>query len=162
MYDDLARSQTRTTLEWVALNVAIPSAVLTMLLSLARPVCGCSPIVRLQESISYDVLPAATSGPPRSSPVLVSIHRPDYPPEMLRRAQAGVVVLQAVVDERGRVRRESIAVVQTTDARFEEAARRALRSAVFWPAGWQAGYVASPVTVAIAFNLDHEVTYARD
>lgn len=161
MYDDLTRSQKRTPLEWVFLNAVLPSLVLTALLPLFRPTqCGVTR-VRLRERISYDVLPLVTPGSQRLTPVLVSIRRPDYPADMRLAAQDGRVVLKAVVDERGRVRRSSIQVLQTTNAQFDDAARRALGSAVFWPAAWGGGYVDASVTMAIEFNLYRELTDAR-
>ena len=161
MYDELTRSQKRTPLEWFFLNAVLPSLVLTAVLRLSQPTqCG-GPISRLQERISYDVLPVVMPGSPRLAPVLVSIRRPDYPADMRQAARDGRVVLKAVVDERGRVRRSSIQVLQTTDARFDDAARGALGSAVFWPAAWRGDNVGTSVTLAIEFNLYPTVTYAR-
>lgn len=160
MYDELARSQKRTPLEWFFLNAILPSLVVTALLRLSQPTQCDGPGSRLQERISYDVLPVVTPGSPSLTPVLVSIRRPDYPSDMRQAARDGRVVLKAVVDERGRVRRSSIRVLQTTDARFDDAARRALGSAVFWPA-WRGDNVGTSVTMAIEFNLYRELTYAR-
>lgn len=158
MYDDLARSQKRTPLEWVFLNAVLPSLVWTALLPLFQPTQCDRPRVRLQERISYDVLPVVTPGSPRLSPVLVSLRRPDYPADMRRAARDGRVVLKAVVGERGRVRRSSIQVLQTTDARFDDAARQALGSAVFWPAVWRGDNVGASVTMVIEFHLYRELT----
>jgi len=161
MYDELARSQKRTPLEWVFLNAVLPSLVLTALLPAFQPTQCDAPRVRLQERISYDLLPVVTPGLRRLSPGLVSIRRPVYPADMRQAARDGRVVLKAVVDERGRVHRSSIQVLQTTDARFDDAARRALGSAVFWPAAWRGGNVGASVTMAIEFNLYRELTSIR-
>ena len=160
MYDDLARSQTRTPLEWVFLNAVLPSLVLTALLRLSQPT-PCPPRVRLQERVSYEVLPVVTPGSQRLSPVLVSIRRPDYPAAMRQEVRDGRVVLNAVVDGRGRVRRSSVQVLQTTDSRFDDAARSALGSAVFWPAVRRGDDVGASVTMAIEFHLYRELTNAR-
>lgn len=161
MYDELARSQKRTPLEWIFLNAVLPSLVLTTLLRLFQPTQCPVPRVRLQERISYEVLPVVTPGSLRLTPVLVSIRRPDYPAEMRQAARDGRVVLKAVVNGRGRVRRSSIQVLQSTDARFDDAARRALGSAVFWPAAWGGDNVDASVTMVIEFNLYQELTHAR-
>lgn len=156
MYEELARSQRKSPLEWVVLNVVIPSFALTLLLQPFE--MGCEliqpfPEGRLREEISYEVIPVVTPPEHVVPPVLVSIRRPDYPPGLRQAGTEGRVVLRAVVGARGRVRRASLEVLQSTDSRFDAAARQALGSAVFWPArpaneAW--------VTMAITFDLLQE------
>ncbi|HXO83915.1 MAG TPA: TonB family protein [Gemmatimonadales bacterium] len=154
MYDELSRSQRRTPLEWIVLNVVVPSVLVTLLSTAFRPLCGCSPAIpRWHERISYEVLPVVTFGSPRVTPVLVSIHQPDYPADMRRSLNEGRVVVKGVVDDRGKVVRSSIVVLQTTDSRFNGAARQAFGSAVFWPAVWGGENMNAPVTMVIEFHL---------
>ena len=154
MYDELSRSQRRTPLEWVVLNVVVPSVLFTLLSAAFRPLCGCAALIPpLRERISYEVLPVVTFGSPRLTPVLVSIHQPDYPADMRRSMQEGRVVVKGIVDGRGKVVRSSVVVLQTTDSGFNEAARQAFGSAVFWPAVWGGENVSAPVTMVIEFHL---------
>lgn len=157
MYEDLARSQRQSPIEWVVLNVMVPSVALTFFMQLQSAGCefAAPSAGRLREEITYEVIPVVTPPAPAASPVLVSLRRPDYPPAMRRAGAEGRVVLRAVVDTRGRVRRSSIEVLQTTDSQFDAPSRQAVGSAVFWPA--RAGQaIEAWVTMAIEFNLDPE------
>ena len=159
MYDELARSQRPTLLEWAFLHVLLPSLGLTILLRIfAQPGCSLAPI-QLKERVSVEVLPVVTFGEPGPTPVLLSIQRPLYPVDLRRAAREGRVVLKGVLDERGRVRSSSIEVLQTADSRFDDTARRALRTALFWPAAWDGEEIS--VTMVFDFNLDRELTNAR-
>jgi len=155
MYEELARSQRQSPLEWVVLNVLVPSFALTFFMQSFGKTWEVPRPGRLHEGISYEVIPVVTPPAPAVSPLLVSIRRPDYPPAMRRAGTEGRVVLRAVVDTRGRVRRSSIEVLQTTDSHFDAPSRQAVGSAVFWPA--RAGQAVDAwVTMVIAFSLDPE------
>ena len=159
MYDELARSQRPMLLEWAFLHVLIPSLALTILLRfLAQPGCSLAP-VQFRERVSFEVLPVVTFGEPALTPVLLSIRRPQYPVNLRSAAREGRVVLKGVLDERGRVRSSSIEVLQSADSRFDDTARRALRTALFWPAAWDGAKVS--VTMVFDFNLDRELSNAR-
>jgi len=56
-----------------------------------------------------------------------------YPAPLLLGRVSGHVVVEAVIDTTGRVEEESIRVVESTDARFNEAARSYARGARFAP-----------------------------
>lgn len=157
MYEDIARSQRPSSLEWVVWNVVIPSFAVTFVVHLFTTGCELpAPSAgRLREAISYEIIPVVTPPMPAVPPLLVSIHRPDYPAAMRRAGTDGRVVLRGLVDARGRVRRSSIEVLQTTDSRFDVAARQALGGAVFWPARTSQS-VEAWVTMVVAFNLDTE------
>lgn len=160
MYDELARSQRPAPFEWVFLHVLLPSLGLTALLHFVAQGTQCLlPRMQFKERVSFEVLPVVTFGEPGLTPVLLSIRRPHYPIELRRSASEGRVVLKGVLDDRGRVRSSSIEVLLTADDRFDDAARRALRSALFWPAAWD-GQETS-VTMVFDFNLDREPTDAR-
>ena len=161
MYDELARSQQRTPLEWFFLNAVIPSVVVTVLMSLFQPTRCSGPRVRVQEWITYEILPVLKPNSLRTAPVLVSVHRPDYPPAMRDAGSDGRVLVAGIVEPSGRVRRSSIQVLRATNFRFNDAAKQALGSAVFWPALWLGEGVEAPVTMAVEFKLSPEVINAR-
>ena len=150
MYDDLARTQRPSPLEWLVLNMLVPSILLTIV---SRPWGNDVPRATPRDGvITAEVIPVVT--PPASdfSPLLLSIRLPEYPVAMRRAGTEGRVVLRALVDMHGRVRHSSIEVLQTTHPRFNTAARQALGSALFRWAPWGLP-VESWVTMVIEFHL---------
>ncbi|QKG58454.1 energy transducer TonB [Hymenobacter sp. BRD128] len=76
----------------------------------------------------------------------------NYPPEALRRGVSGQVVVQFVVDEQGRVLEPT--VVKTTDAEFNEEARRLAWLMPRWTPGQEHGQpVRVRCTLPITFTF---------
>lgn len=73
----------------------------------------------------------------------------------------GRVVLQALVDAHGRVKRSTIFVLHTSHPQFADPARHAFGGAEFLP-GWLAGMrIEAWVTFSVYFDLYSEWHYAR-
>jgi len=85
-------------------------------------------------------------------PLLVRMPPPEYPNGVRETGVEGRVVLKALVEKHGRVRRSSIVVLRTTDSRFVAPARDALGAAVFRPARFEGARIAAWVTMAIDFQ----------
>jgi TonB family protein len=120
MYDDLARTQQPTPLEWFVVNAVIPSVVLSLVLW--SPDSGTGPLRLDGDPISDERVEVWT----RQLPVY---------PDLLRQAGVqGRVVLEAVVDTTGHVQATSIQVVTATNPGFVAAARQALLATLFRPA----------------------------
>ena len=157
MYDDLARSQRPSVLEWLVVNALIPSVLVTFALqwppaqnSKAAPVLYTDMCFLPGESI----IERMPGGPiPDAFPILISMTRPSYPATMRRIGIEGRVVLRALVNVRGRVDAASILVLQTTQADFIGPARHALAAALFRPARFGGRAGAAWITIAIDFNL---------
>lgn len=150
MYDDLATTQQPSPLEWLVMNMVVPSVLLTIAL---QPWASDVPRSTPRDGvITAEVIPVVT--PPESDfyPLLLSIRLPEYPAAMRRAGTEGRVVLRALVDMHGRVRHSSIEVLQTTNPRFNTAARQAVGSALFRRAAWGLP-VESWVTMVIEFHL---------
>src|ERR1700745_4476662 len=120
MYDDLARTQRQSRLEWFVVNAVIPSVLATFALhgelSHRAPrfvdtieVCDCD----------YGLLaPFETLGGPVPDvfPQLIRVPYADYPIVLLRAGIQGQVRVRALVSVQGRV--ASILVLGVTDSRF--------------------------------------------
>ena len=151
MYDDLARTQNPTRLEWFVVHAVIPSVLLTAALhwtpaaqAARQPaptgVCLCS--------LSPIVEPAA--GPlPDVFPTLVRMPRAKYPAALRRVGIEGRVVFKALVNTRGHVYPSSILVLRTTDVAFVAPARQALRDALFRPARLGGARIEAWITIGI-------------
>ena len=139
MYDDLARSQRPSSLEWLVVNAMIPSVLVTVVLQLA---------------LAARAAPTPPgSHVPDAFPALISMPRPSYPPIMRRLRIEGRVVLRALVNTRGKVEPSSILVFQATDSHFIESSRQALTAALFRPARFGGRAGGAWITIAVDFNL---------
>jgi len=134
MYDELARTQNPTPLEWFVVHAVIPSVLVTAALHW-QPAVGAAaptpPIVTEEFVIVCGYSPPLI---PDLVPTLVRMPRPTYPESMRRSGIEGRVVLKALVNTRGRVYSSSILVLRTTHVQFVAPARQALAAAVFHPA----------------------------
>jgi len=158
MYDDLARTQNPTAVEWFVLHAVIPTVLVTAALhgspdvqaapKTAPPMFACLLRVLIEE-------PAA--GPvPDVFPTLVRMPRARYPQAMRRAGIEGRVVLKALVNTSGRVDSSSILVMRATHVEFVVPARQALKAALFRP-GWFGGQrLDAWITIAIDFTLSRE------
>lgn len=155
MYDDLARTQRPSLLEWVSMNMVIPSVVLTLVAhfpaggdELVPHVYGDVTCVTLRVvDLPRDVLI------PEVPPRLNWMSQPEYPVHLLHAGTEGHVVLRALVDTQGRVKQSSIVVVQAAHPEFADAVRRAVTGAEFRPA-WFAGMrIETWVTFAAYFDI---------
>ena len=143
MYDDLARSQRPSSLEWLVVNAVIPSVLVTFV---------------LQMSLATRAAPTPPGSPlPDAFPTLIGMPRPAYPAIMRRLRVGGRVVLRALVNARGRVEPSSILAFQATDSHFIEPSRRALAAALFRPARFGGRAGGAWITIAIDFNLVAQV-----
>jgi len=142
VYDDLARSQRPSSLEWLVVNVLIPSVLVTLVLQMALA------------ARAARAAPTPPGGPiPDAFPTLISMPRPSYPAVMRRLRVDGRVVLRALVNAGGRVEQSSILAFQATDSRFIEPSRQALAAALFRPARFGGRAGGAWITIAVDFNL---------
>lgn len=59
---------------------------------------------------------------------------PQYPPRLRTSRVEGEVLVQFIVDERGRPQMDSFKVLRSSNAEFTEAVRRTVEAATFFPA----------------------------
>ncbi len=160
MYDDLARAQRPSALEWLVVHALIPSVLVTFALHW--------PHFR-KERRSPEVTTAAgflvppeglqPGDPvPDAFPVLLRMPDPDYP-KLLRRSRIeDRVLLRALVTPDGRVDSVSIIAVQAIYPAFVASARQALSRARFRPARFGGRPGAAWITILIDFTLTREAT----
>lgn len=163
MYEDLARSQRPSALEWLVVNIVLPSLLVTFAFQwrgerpaeLRRPksegttIC-ILPVMGLDEEV-------VRFGPvPDFFPKLLHVPRPEYHPFLLGSVSQPRVFLRALVEPNGSVSPSSIVIVQSPDPQFNEPARRALMAAVFQPARLAGHRIGAWVTIAVNFNLRPE------
>jgi len=156
MYDDLARTQNPTAVEWFVLRAVIPSVLVTAALhwSPAPPICsGIEHLIEPTPCCPFVPWP----GPiPDVFPTLVSMSQPAYPEAMRRAGIEGRLVLRALVNTHGRVVPSSILVLRTTDAEFSTPAILALSAARFRPAKFAGARIDAWITIAVDFKLPQE------
>jgi len=156
MYDDLARTQNPTAVEWFVVHAVIPSVLVTAALhwSPAAPPMPTSTSTAFGCQLPFIIAP---DGPiPDVFPTLITMPRPTYPASMRRSGIEGHVVLRALVNTSGRVDSSSILVTQAAHVEFVVPARQALKAALFRP-GWFGGQrLDAWITIAIDFNLTRE------
>jgi TonB family protein len=153
MYDDLARTQNPTPLEWFVVHALIPTVLVTAALHWSP-----APPATLKHPSSVMVWPPPCCpfvpwpGPVADVfPTLVRMPEPAYPEAMRRAGIEGRVVLKALVNTRGRVYPSSILVLRATHVQFVAPARAALTAALFRP-GWFGGQRTDAwITIAIDF-----------
>src|SRR5258705_10609207 len=154
MYDDLARTQNPTAVEWFVVHAVIPSVLVTAALhwSPAVPAPLEKPTYVLVCQTIEPVIEPLVGGPiPDVFPVLLRMPRARYPAALLRAQIEGRVVLRALVNTSGRVDSSSILVMRATRVEFVVPARQALQAALFRP-GWFAGQrLDAWITIAIDF-----------
>jgi periplasmic protein TonB len=159
MYDDLARAERPSALEWLVVNAVIPSVILTLALQSGYRDSAPQPAIMVSCPTALSIKDAAADSKHDVAdvlPVLIQIPRPAYPAIMRRVRAEGSVVLRALVNTDGRVDSTSVLVVQATDGAFASAAFRALAGAQFRPA-WLGGHLASAwITISIDFTLPPE------
>ncbi|PYP15426.1 MAG: hypothetical protein DMD54_12120 [Gemmatimonadetes bacterium] len=163
MYDDLERSQRPSHLEWLVVNVVIPSVLVTFALharpdhaglvvsATQGPICVFG-VIGVDHPLSH----ALNAPIPDFYPQVVSMARPAYPPGFRRAGIEGRVFLRALVETSGRVRGSSIDVVQSPRVEFNDPARRALAAALFKPARLAGQPIAAWITIAVNFNVPWE------
>lgn len=157
MYDDLARTQNPTPLEWFVVNAVIPSVVLS--LALWSPSATPAATAAAPLHVGYfcllrgTVLEEPEPGPIADVfPVLIHMPRASYPVALHQERIAGRVRLKALVNRRGGVEPQSIRVLLATDVRFVEFARRALSGALFRPARLSNRRIDAWITITIDFS----------
>jgi TonB family protein len=156
MYDDLARTQNPTPLEWFVVHAVIPSVLVTAALhwspAVPAPLKTPTYVLVCQRQMFEPVIEPFVGGPiPDVFPVLVRMPRARYPEALLRARIEGRVVLRALVNTSGRVDSSSILVLRATHVEFIVPARRALKAALFHP-GWFGGQRLNAwITIAIDF-----------
>ncbi len=131
-------------------------------LSLAEPVKAPPPPEELVEdtvAIATDADTATGAAMPIPVPIFeVSslprfVHRetPVYPPAMKTQGREGVVLIEALIDARGRVRK--VAVIESAGEAFDQAAIAAIRGSTFLPANTNGSPVPVLLRVPIRFRL---------
>jgi len=140
MYDDLARTQNPTAVEWFVLHAVIPSVLVTAALhwspAAPGPLEKPTYVLVCPSKMFESVIEPFVGGPiPDVFPVLVRMPRARYPEALLRARIEGRVVLRALVNTSGRVDSSSILVLRATHVEFLVPARQALKAALFRP-GW--------------------------
>lgn len=159
MYDDLARAQRPSALEWLVVNALIPSVLVTFVLHSSLASHAGEPSPDISTLIGY---PEVRSQPPMpvpdAFPVLITMSEPAYP-EILRRAGAeDHVLLRALVTPDGRVDSASILAVQAVYPAFVASAQLALSRARFRPALFGGRPGGAWITILIDFTLTREAT----
>lgn len=151
MYDDLARTQNPTRLEWFVVHAVIPSVLVTAALHWSSTV-PVTPQPDFRCTFPAHIEPWAPAGPiPDVFPTLIKMPRPAYPQSMRQSGIEGRVVLRALVSTRGSVYPSSILVLRATHRQFIDSAREALSAALFRP-GWFGGQrMDAWITIAIDF-----------
>jgi TonB family protein len=151
MYDDLARTQRPSALEWFVLNAVIPSVILTLALQPGSSELLPETFPRAEEVEEY-----RGSSISDAFPLLIRMPRPVYPELMRRHHVDGRVVLRALVNPEGRVEPASITAPRATDGAFVAPAARALELALFIPARFGGHAGAAWVTITIALSPGQE------
>ncbi len=158
MYDDLARTQNPTPLEWFVVHAVIPSVLLSAAFHWNSPIA--TAVATAPTSVERVTIicqmPLSLGLIPDSFPTLVRMPPPVYPDAMRRSGIEGRVVLKALVNTGGRVYPSSILVLRTTDVEFIAPARQALRAALFRPARLGGARIESWVTIAVDFKPPQE------
>src|SRR6266545_5877379 len=157
MYDDLARTQTPTAVEWFVLHAVIPSVLVTAAFHWKPPIATAASTAptSVERLVTVCVI-IPTPTIPDVFPTLVSMPRPVHPEAMRRAGIEGRVVLQALANTSGRVDSSSILVLRATHVEFVVPARQALQAALFRP-GWFGGQrLDAWITIAIDFTLSRE------
>jgi hypothetical protein len=160
MYDDLARTQRPSPLEWVALNVVIPSLALTLLTHLRTD--GREFVTLPYGEVTSAMLgvvesPEGGTLNPEVPPRLNWMPEPEYPGAMLEARTEGHVVVRALVNAHGRIEPSSIEVLQAAHPEFVDPVRTALTAAVFRPALFAHTRIATWVTFSIYFDIHWHV-----
>ncbi len=158
MYDDLARTQNPTPLEWFVVHAVIPSVLLSAAFHWNSPIAAAvaTAPTSVERVTIICQMPLSLGLIPDSFPTLVRMPPPVYPDAMRRSGIEGRVVLKALVNTGGRVYPSSILVLRTTDAEFIAPARQALRAALFRPARLGGARIESWVTIAVDFKPPQE------
>ena len=160
MYDDLARTQIPSPLEWFVVHAVIPTVLVTAALHWS-PTVPATP--RPEFFLPACTFPALIEpeppwpGPiPDVFPTLVRMPEAAYPVAMRRAGIEGRIVLRALVSTHGRIYPSSILVLGATHVQFVVPAREALSAALFLP-GWFGGHrMDAWITIAIDFKLPQE------
>ena len=159
MYDDLARAQRPSALEWLVVNALIPSVLLTFVVHSSLGSHAREPSPDISTLVGY---PEVCSQPPMAIPdafpVLVTMPEPAYPKTLRRAGAEDRVLLRALVTPDGRVDSASILTVQAIYPAFVAAARQALSRARFRPARFGGRPGAAWITILIDFTLTREAT----
>jgi len=99
------------------------------------------PLAVWADGPAFDVKPVPIKTPP-----------PDYPSDLKREGVSGVVAVKVLIDETGSI--TECAVVKSTDARFDDAALKAVKKWKFKPAQKDGAPVAIKIIVPIQFQLN--------
>jgi len=152
MYDDLARTQNPTPLEWFVVHAVIPSVLVTAAFHWKPPIATAASTAPTSVERFFTVCVITPPPPiPDVFPTLVRMPRPIYPEAMRRAGIEGRVVVRALVNTSGRVDSSSILVMRATRVEFVVPARQALQAALFRP-GWFGGQrLDAWITIAIDF-----------
>ena len=159
MFDDLARAQRPSALEWLVVNVLIPSVLVTFVLQWphAPPAQPQPDNIRCPATLLSEALPPLEPMPD-VFPQLIRMPQAVYPEFMRRAGIEDRLVLLALVNSRGRVDSASILIVRATNGAFALSARRALSSALFRPGIFGSMPMAAWLTIQIDFTLTREAT----
>jgi len=156
MYDDLARAQRPSALEWLVVNALIPSVLVTLAFHWPHGSAKDRPSPEVITTAGFLVPPDGLQPgdpEPDAFPVLIRMPDPVYP-KFLRRAGVGDhVLIRALVTPDGRVDPASILAVQAIYPSFVASARQALSRAQFRPARFGGRPGAAWVTISIDFTF---------
>ena len=161
MYDDLERSQRPSHLEWLVVNLVLPSVLVSFALQwrAERPVprgAESEPIICVLPVMGLTQPPWLAGPIPDFFPKLLSMPRPEYRPFLGSFVDQPRVFLRALVEPDGSVSPSSIVIVQSPGHEFNEPARRALLAAVFQPARLDGDRIGAWITIAVTFNVRRE------
>ena len=159
MYDDLERSQRPSHLEWLVVNMVVPSLLVSLVLQGRSSLAADAPPLEPGVFCNFAVIGVdhALKGLiPDVFPKLLRMPVPTFPRGLDRALVTPRVYLRGLVDTHGRVQPGSIDVVQLPADELEAPARRALAGAVFRPAQHAGHPVAAWITIAVNFHVRGE------
>lgn len=87
------------------------------------------------------------------APIRLSAPFTRYPDELRRSQIEGSVVVEARIDSTGRVETGSLRIVETSDPRFDEAAKEYVTNSRYRPARVDGRRVAMSIRVPVKFDL---------
>jgi TonB family protein len=107
----------------------------------------------VEEEGPVDLAQVFTEAVVDEPPERISCPPPEYPRMMQQAGVEGVVVMQGVVDTTGRIERESVEVIQSTQRAFDGPALQLLRRCIFRPGRVRGQAVRVLIQLPVQFSL---------
>ncbi len=107
----------------------------------------------VEEEGPVDLAQVFTEAVVDEPPERISCPPPEYPRMMQQAGVEGVVVMQGVVDTSGRIERQSVEVIQSTQRAFDGPALQLLRRCIFRPGRVRGQAVRVLIQLPVQFSL---------